>query len=442
MTHQTISAKAVKLTLKLYAGQLKRTARFSIPALLLPGIATTLTFYVPPLVIAKVINSHTAHNGHLPYQQLMGYAAWFVGFSLLGELCWRVAIHCIIRTQVRSIESLYNFALEKLLQKDIGFFQSNFAGAITKHATAFARNFEYVTNKLAHDIIPVFINLAFISIVLWTYSPWLVLCLCSVMITVACIAVVIIKRRAPLIVALNAVATRLTGVLADIIGNAHAVKAFGREKAERHNYSLLAADYAKKATKAWNYYNLRYEECLGPVLVLVNAIGLVLAVQLAASGNAGAGFVVIVFSYLSRFTSVLWDLNPLYREIESFVSDAAEFSEYLLQPPTIVDIDNPKPFKVQRGEVEFKHIHFDYHGQGQTTNGDPLFQNFSLRVAAGERIGLVGPSGGGKTTISKLLLRFMDINGGKILIDGQNIALARQADVRQHIAYVPQEPVM
>jgi ATP-binding cassette subfamily B protein len=104
--------------------------------------------------------------------------------------------------------------------------------------------------------------------------------------------------------------------------------------------------------------------------------------------------------------------------------------------PTVVDVANPQPIRVEEGAVEFRNVDFAYPGR------EPLFRDFDLVIEPGQRVGLVGSSGSGKTTLSKLVLRFIDINGGQILIDGQDISQVAQADLRQQITYVPQEPLL
>jgi ATP-binding cassette subfamily B protein len=99
-----------------------------------------------------------------------------------------------------------------------------------------------------------------------------------------------------------------------------------------------------------------------------------------------------------------------------------------------------QPSHISAGAITFSGVSFQYHDAGSSS--EQLLENFSLQIAAGEKIGLVGPSGGGKTTITRLLLRFMDIQGGAIVIDGQDIRDIKQRDLRQAISYVPQEPLL
>jgi len=108
----------------------------------------------------------------------------------------------------------------------------------------------------------------------------------------------------------------------------------------------------------------------------------------------------------------------------------------LLTPPAVVDPITPEPLRAQASEVRFERVTFAHAG------GPPLFTGLDLAVPSGTRLGLVGRSGGGKTTLTRLLLRMMDLDDGRILIGGQDISKLRQSDLRSLIAYVPQDPAM
>jgi len=111
-------------------------------------------------------------------------------------------------------------------------------------------------------------------------------------------------------------------------------------------------------------------------------------------------------------------------------------TEVLLEPHEVRDAPNAKILKPGSGEIEFKNVGFAYH------KGADIFKNFNLKLQPGERVALIGPSGGGKSTITKLLLRFHDIQSGEILIDGQNIAEVTQDSLRDNLAMVPQDPIL
>src|SRR3989338_1500795 len=113
----------------------------------------------------------------------------------------------------------------------------------------------------------------------------------------------------------------------------------------------------------------------------------------------------------------MWEFNRVYRNMENSITDAAQFTDLLLEEPRIYDPAKPQKFKLTKGEINFKDIRFRY----QDAGGEHLFNNFNLHIKPGEKIGLVGRSGSGKTTITRLLMRFMDVGKGAILIDRKSV---------------------
>jgi len=134
----------------------------------------------------------------------------------------------------------------------------------------------------------------------------------------------------------------------------------------------------------------------------------------------------------------LWEFSRLLRNTNRSLGDAAEMTEIFGIIPEVKDPTKPEKLAMRRGEVKFQDVAFAY----PENQDDALFKGLSLKIKPGEKVGLVGPSGGGKTTITKLLLRFMDIEKGQISIDGQNIAAVKQSDLRSRVAYVSQEPIL
>src|SRR6266700_5799561 len=169
--------------------------------------------------------------------------------------------------------------------------------------------------------------------------------------------------------------------------------------------------------------------------VLTNVLGLLLAVALGARQH-GIEAIIVAFTYYSNATRIMFDFNQIYRSMESSLTEAAQFTELLLTPPAVADPVAPEPLRPKASDVRFELVTFAHSG------GLPLFAGLDLAVPDGTRLGLVGRSGGGKTTLTRLLLRMMDIDDGRILIGGQDISKLRQSDLRSLIAYVPQDPAM
>ena len=427
---------ALKLVLQRYWAQIRRRPALAIPALLLPAIGDVLAFYVPPLIVAKLLSAF-ARQDQLSARDLIPFALTFTGVWLAGEVIWRIAAPMIARAEIRGIESLYLEAMDELLGKDLAFFQDNYAGSLTKRALGYARRFEDVFDVLCFQVLPNFLPIAFVSVVLWRYSPLLVLVLVGMMSVTCAVVVPRIRRRRRLVDIREAASNVLAGHLADSIANAETVRAFARESEEARIHARNVADFGTKTLRSWDYQNLHVDMITSPLYVLTNTLGLVVALSIGGRTGGSLETVFITFSYYTLATRVVWEFNRIYRNLEGALTDAAQFAELLLDPPTVVDAPDTQPFVPADYSIEFRNVSFRY-APVQAL----LFENFSLRVDPGRKVGLVGRSGGGKTTLTRLLLRFADVESGDILLGGQPIDRIAQADLRAAIAYVPQDLAM
>lgn len=434
---QSRNIAATKLAAKHYWQQIKREWKTALPAFLLPAIGTVLVFYVPALIVAKILTRFNEGSA-VELNQFIPYVLLFVFLWGLGEILWRTGIHFLIKAEIRGTQRLYKQAMDMLLAKDLAFFHDNFAGALTKRVTSYSWKFIDLMDTLAFNVFASYLPIIFAAVILWQFSPWLVVGLLGLMVLTALIISPLIKRRQRLVAVRETASTRTAGYIADIFSNVDTVKAFANERYEQLSYHTRVDDLMTKAKHSWDYQNLRIDATLSPFFVLINAVGLVLAVYIAGRSSISLEVVFVSFNYFANVTRTMWEFNHVYRNIEWAITEGAQFTELILDEPIVQDIAKPKTFKLAKGEIELRDVCFRYNEDG----GEQLFKDFNLKITPGEKVALVGHSGGGKTTITRLLLRFMDIEEGEILIDGQNIAKVRQKDLRDAIAYVPQEPAM
>jgi ATP-binding cassette subfamily B protein len=427
---------ALRLVIRRYVRQILARKALTIPALLLPGIGMVLITYAPALVVARLAGAF-ARGEVSTTDALVPYLATFAGMFLAGEVIWRVALWFMTRAEVRGLEALYVEAMDELLEKDLAFFHDNFAGSLTKRALGYARRFEDVFDVLCFNVSANLLPLIFAGVVLWQYSPPLILTLLGFLTLTLALILPFIRRRQRLVDVREVASNVMAGHLADSIANAETVRAFARQREEAAMHQANVADLSTKTMRSWDYQNFRIDAITSPMSVIANTLGLALAVSLGRDNAANVESVFLAFSYYGTATRIVWEFNQIYRNVESALTDAAQFTELLLEPPRVVDVEVPQSFAPDRHDVVFDAVSFHYPAATER-----LFDGFSLDVAPGRRVGLVGRSGGGKTTLTRLLLRFADIESGAITIGGHRIDRVRQSDLRRAIAYVPQDPSM
>ncbi|MET8146600.1 ABC transporter ATP-binding protein [Sphaerisporangium sp. NPDC005288] len=408
--------------------------KIAVPALVLPALGNVSLFYLAPLAVAGIVGRLAEGGGDGTIGVLVPYVLGFGALLLLGEVLWRVGLHFLNRTDARGIERLGVIGMDELLAKDSTFFHDNFAGSLTKRVLSFSGGFEGFADTLAFSIVAKVVPLAFASVVLWRYHPLLVFVLLGLILFTGFVVAPLIGRRQRLVDQREAAKVRVSGHVADVLANMETVRAFAAERREAAEHRARVAEQRRLSLRSWDYGNLRVDTVVAPLSVLTSTVGLLLAVALR--GGLGVEAVVVTFSYYSNSISLMFEFNQIYRRMESVLTESAQFTELLLTPPGVVDPDDPQPLRPADASVRFERVVFAH-------AGNPLlFDGLDLHIPSGTKIGLVGRSGGGKTTLTRLLLRLVDIEGGRILIGGQDISRLRQADLRGLIAYVPQEPAM
>jgi ATP-binding cassette subfamily B protein len=434
------SAERLKASLRLvlgrYAAQVRRRPFVAGGALLLPAVAEILTLYAPPLVVARLLGRFAAREP-LTAGDLTPYVLTFAALWLAGQIVWRFAVALIARLEIRGMEALYVEAMDDLLGKDLAFFQNNYAGSLTKRALGYARRFEDVFDVLSFQVASTILPLAFVSVVLWQYSPWLIVVLLGLLTTTLAMVIPLIRRRRALVDVRETASNVLAGHVADSIANAEVVRAFATELDEARIHAENVADFGRKTLRSWDYQNMRVDMVTAPMYVATNVVGLIVSLGVSRGTGADLETVFLTFSYYSTATRVMWEFNRVYRALEGALTDAAQFTELLLDPPAVLDPAAPSLFAPRHYAVELQEVCFRY-----SPRQPLLFDRLSLSIPPGAKVGLVGRSGGGKTTVTRLLLRFADVESGAILVGGQPIHRLSQADLRRAVAYVPQDPSM
>jgi ATP-binding cassette subfamily B protein len=230
--------------------------------------------------------------------------------------------------------------------------------------------------------------------------------------------------------------TRMGGALADAISCNAVVKGFGAEDREESRLKLVVDKWRKRTSRTWNRGTLNGTIQNAMLLVLRASIigaGLVLWQQ----GAVSAGDITFVITTFFVLQGYLRDIGSHVRNLQRAVNDMEELVNLDDQKLGIEDRAGAKPIAIKAGGIAFEHVEFHYGAHSK-----PLYDDLSVTIAPGERVGLVGHSGSGKTTFVKLIQRLHDVSGGRIAIDGVDIRDVKQASLRQQIAIVQQEPVL
>ena len=234
----------------------------------------------------------------------------------------------------------------------------------------------------------------------------------------------------------NAWDTKLGGSLADAVSCNAVVKAFGGEAREDARFAKVVAKWRGRTRRTWVRGTINGTTQGVTLLVMRTAI-IGFALFLWSNGQASAGDITFVLTSFFLLQGYLRDIGQHIRNLQRSVNDMEELVEMQAQPHGVADRPGAGDIRIGNGGIEFENVTFHY-----GSHIVPLYRDFSVSISPGERVGLVGHSGSGKTTFVKLIQRLYDVNKGRITIDGQDIALAKQASLRSQIAIVQQEPIL
>lgn len=296
--------------------------------------------------------------------------------------------------------------------------------------------FENITDKIIFDFYPMFLKLVIVICVLFYLNPLLggIILVWAIVFLTMNYFLSIYRMRFDL--ASAKADTRVTAVLSDTITNSVNIKLFAALKDELRNYMGVTGDWHKKTRQAWLVDS--HLDSFQVFFMSVLEIGMLYAaVKLWQQNLLTIGDFFLIQAYLLEMFQQLWRLGRSIRDFYKNLANADEMTQILLTPYEVQDKKRAKAIRISSGKVEFCDVSFRY-GKGE----ESVIKNLSFKVTPGEKIALIGPSGGGKSTIIKLFLRLYDLQKGKILIDRQNIALCQQDSLRKQIALVPQDPIL
>ncbi|MDR0253337.1 MAG: ABC transporter ATP-binding protein/permease, partial [Brucellaceae bacterium] len=253
---------------------------------------------------------------------------------------------------------------------------------------------------------------------------------------ILCTIVISLGFVAPAATLANSWDTRMGGALADAISCNAVVKAFGAEAREDVHLSKVVNKWRSRTRRTWLIGTLN-GFVQGANLLIMRGVVIAFALYLWSQGKASAGDITFVLTAFFMLQGYLRDVGMHIRNLQRSVNDMEELVQIEAAPYGIADKPNAPAIKIGNGEISFDKVTFHYGDHDAA-----LYRDFSVKIDAGERVGLVGHSGSGKTTFVKLIQRLYDVSGGAIRIDGQNIADVTQASLRSQIAIVQQEPIL
>ena len=315
------------------------------------------------------------------------------------------------------------------------FFANNFTGSIVQKVNRFSRSFEALCDVMAFNIMPVAITIVGSIIVTWFIAPIVSIVICAWVVLFLIFNFFFSRWKLQYDLAVSESDSKTTGYLADAVTNNSAVSFFTGHDHESDGFKGVSNDQARKTRFSW-FLSEIMDGMQALLIALVEFFVFYYGIKYWAQGLATIGMFVLAQTYIIGLAGQLWGLSSVIRRISESVADSKEMVDILLTPYEIRDIPNAQKLLVPNGQIAFKDVSFNFNETRE------VLSSINLTIKAGEKVAIIGPSGAGKTTFVRLIMRLYDVTKGTILIDGQDIHTVTQDSLRDYIGFVPQDPVL
>lgn len=386
-----------------------------------------------PFLISTTLASLA--TGHTDVSLNLLFLSIVVVVGVLGN--W-IGFESFLRLQARCNSDVLELAMTSLLKRSTGFHANNIGGKLVSNALDYPGSLNRLFDNIYVSIFPFFLVMIIgVSIVLSRSLEMGIMLIIIIAVTLALIIRESMQRSGRR-VARKEAQNKLISHLSDTIININAVKTFAREDDELRTHSKLNILLRDLRLGDWSTM-ARSGSSRMAVLLGLQVLFIAYVAYLIKKDPSVLAIGIFSFTYTISLTSKLFDVGTMIRNIEESFLQAASMTEMLMQDTEIIDEKDAKTLSATPASIDLKNVVFSYQDSSQS---EDVFRRLNLHIPAGQRIGLVGPSGGGKSTLTRLLLRFDDIDEGEIIINQQNIHSVTQASLRKSISYVPQEPLL
>ncbi|NWG45790.1 MAG: ABC transporter ATP-binding protein [Alphaproteobacteria bacterium] len=390
-----------------------------------------------PVMAGRLVDAVALGLSPAAYEAASAALLGLVLVIALSQVARRLSFYLWVFLASEVMTRMVEDGFAKVQRFSTAWHAENFAGATVRKLTRGMWAYDLLADTLFFGIIPTVCMLAGLTVML-TLQWWLMGLVFAVLaIAYIWLSVVLsIRYVGPAMTVQADEDSRLGGVIADAISCNAVVKSFGAEAREEARLGEVAASWRAKARHAWNRsVSLGALQAAMLLLMLASLIGL--ALYLWGNGYTGAGTVGVALTTFLVMDGYLRDVGMHINNLQKSVSEIADLVAFTRARPSIGDRAAAGPLRVTKGAIAFENVVFHY-----GDHPEPLFDGLNVRIEPGERVALVGHSGSGKSTFVRLLQRLFEVTGGRITIDGHDIASVAQESLRASMAVVPQDPAL
>ena len=428
------------------ANQLEMRARVLIALALLVAAKVTTVFV--PLIYKLAVDALTGQGAAgeaaeavagdvplfviVPVGLIIGYGALRVAQQSFAEL----RDYVFAKVAQRAMRTVALKAFRHLHALSLRFHMDRQTGGLSRAIERGIAAIDFLLRFMLFNILPTLVELALVIGILWAlYSGWYSLVIVLTIVVFVAFTTIVTEWRLKFRREMNRSDSEATTKAVDSLLNYETVKYFGNEEHEAQRYDDSLRRYEWAAIRSKTSLSL-LNICQSAVVAIGLTVMMTLAGYGVAAGTMTVGDFVAVNAYLIQLAIPLNMLGFVYREIKQSLIDTESMFALLDVPREVADKPGAAPLVASQGAVRFDNVHFGYDPRR------PILKGVSFEVPAGHRVAIVGPTGAGKSTISRLLFRFYDVDEGSVSIDGQDVRDVTQISLRAEIGIVPQDTVL
>jgi len=389
-------------------------------------------YTIDPFLVGRILGSLARPSG-----TLTPYIVTFVIVSTIGFIANRIGFVNYLSWQPKVMARLQTECLAMLLKRGTAFHNNRVSGKLVADTLDYPAAYSQLTTVFITNILP-FVVTTVAGLLVITYNSPILGLVVFVMVVLAVGSGIAQRRKMSPLRMKRIKSTRaVTSHLADTVVNIQAVKTFAREPFEMSQHQKLNDRLLHSRIHDWTMVARDGSDRIA-VLMVVEFVFILTTIWLVRRNPLLLAAGIFAFSYSVTLINRLFDIGTMLRVVEEALLLAEPMTTALQESHEVMDRPEATHLRATHGAIAFKDVHFHYSDSSEAE----VFSGLNLDIKPGEKIGLVGPSGGGKSTVTKLLLRFEDIQSGSICIDDQDIATVTQASLRVAITYVPQESLL
>jgi len=398
------------------------------------ALVWSLDLSLRPYLMKKILNRLAEGSQSEIFADLMIPIVLYLGLYILLTTSFRLYGYFVEIKMIPHLRGkIANEALEQLVDKSHNYYQNNFSGSLANKVNNLTSAVPDIIQITMDRFFSHSLALAVAIITLWYVNVLFALFMLLWTIIFILGALALSKRLSRLANNWSEFGSLITGKLVDVLSNILSVRLFTAKQQEKKSLKATFQNAVEAEQKLqWSYFWMWVG--YGYSFFILQILNFYFLCRGRQEGWITVGDFALVLVINISIVDFLWEVAKEFSQFSKLYGQITQALQVILERPELQDRPGASELKVTEGKIVFNSVKFHYKGI------DPLFQNKSVTIEPGQKVGLVGYSGSGKSTFVNLILRLYDVTAGRILIDGQNVRDVTQDSLRKSIAMIPQDP--